>query len=95
MDLSNKPALFYSFVFVFLIGNTFSMLLESQTIGKITSFVRELSVKEQKELLKAFEYRQSLKEAQRLNKSVKKNTVTISEITAIVNQTRNERRRNA
>jgi hypothetical protein len=33
------------------------MLIESSTVAKITSFVKELSQKEQKELLKAFEYR--------------------------------------
>ncbi len=71
------------------------MLIESPTVEKITSFVRELSAKEQKELLRAFEYRNSLKEAARLSKSVKKNSVSISEITAMVNKVRNERKHNA
>ena len=71
------------------------MLLESSTVAKITSFVKELSAKEQKELLKAFEYRQSLAEAQRLSKSVKKNNVSMSDITAVVNKVRDERRHSA
>ena len=71
------------------------MLLESSTVAKITSFVKELSAKEQKELLQAFEYRQSLAEAQRLSKSVKNNNVSISDITAVVNKVRDERRHSA
>ena len=69
------------------------MLLESATVTKINLFVRDLSDKEQKELLDAFEYRQSLKDAQRLSKSVKKNTVSMSDITAVINKLRNERQR--
>ena len=69
------------------------MLLESSTVAKITSFVKELPEKEQKELLKAFEYRQSLAEAQRLSRSVRKNDISMTEITAVVNKVRNERKR--
>ena len=69
------------------------MLIESNTITRITSFVKELSDKEQKELLRAFEYRDSLKEAERLSKSVKKNKITMIEITAAVNKVRHERKR--
>lgn len=71
------------------------MLVESGTIEKITSFIRDLSAKEQRELLKAFEYRKSLQEAARLSRSVKKNSVSLSTITDVVNKVRHERKRSA
>ena len=58
------------------------------TSDKIMEFISELSTKEKSDLLKAFEYKKSLKEAKRLNKSVKLNTVTMKEIGDIVREVR-------
>ena len=58
------------------------------TSDKIMEFISELSTKEKSDLLKAFEYKKSLKEAKRLNKSVKLNTVTMKEICDIVREVR-------
>ena len=58
------------------------------TSDKIMEFDSELSTKEKTDLLKAFEYKKSLKEAQRLNKSVKTNIVTMTEICDIVREVR-------
>lgn len=55
---------------------------------KIMEFVSELSAKEKSDLIKAFEYKKSLKEAKRLNKSVKTNTVAMTEICDIVREVR-------
>lgn len=71
------------------------MLIESATVEKLTSYIRELSAAEQKELLKAFEYRKALQEAERLSNGVKKNKVSLASITEAVNKVRSERKRRA
>ena len=65
----------------------------TNTVSKITDYVEALNVREQEKLLSALERKVLMDEAKRLNKSVKKNAVTIQEICDIVNDVRKKRKR--
>ena len=65
----------------------------TNTVSKITDYVEALNVRDQEKLLSALERKALLDEAKRLNKLVKKNSVTIQEICDIVNDVRKKRKR--
>lgn len=65
----------------------------SSTVSKITNYVEALTSNEQQELLDALERKVLMEEAKRLNKSVKKNSVSIKEICDMVNDVRGKRKR--
>lgn len=65
----------------------------SSTVSKITNYVEALTTNEQQELLDALERKVLMEEAKRLNKSVKKNPVSIKEICDMVNDVRGKRKR--
>jgi hypothetical protein len=66
---------------------------KSDRVSKITDYVEALKADEQQELLDALERKALMEEAQRLNKSVKKNSVSMKEICEIVNDVRRKRKR--
>ena len=65
----------------------------SETVAKITDYVESLKKSEQQELLHALERKVLMDEAIRLNKSVKKNSITIQEICDLVADVRKKRKR--
>ena len=65
----------------------------SNRVSKITNYVEALKADEQQELLDALERKALMEEARRLNKSVKKNSVSIREICDMVNDVRRKRKR--
>ena len=65
----------------------------TNTVSKITDYVEALTVSDQEKLLSALERKVLMDEAKRLNKTVKKNSVTIQEICDIVNDVRSKRKR--
>ena len=65
----------------------------TNTVSKITDYVEALTVRDQEKLLSALERKVLMDEAKRLNKSVKKNFVTIQEICNTINDVRTKRNR--
>jgi hypothetical protein len=65
----------------------------SNTVAKITDYVVALKESDQQKLLSALERKALMDEAARLNKSVKKNTITMQEICETVNDVRKKRKR--
>lgn len=65
----------------------------SNRVDKITNYVEALKADEQQQLLDALERKALLEEARRLNKSVRKNTISIKEICDMVNDVRKKRKR--
>ena len=65
----------------------------SNTVSKITDYVEALNQRDQKKLLNALERKVLMDEAKRLNKSVKKNTITVQQICDMVNDVRKKRKR--
>lgn len=61
------------------------------TVAKITTYVETLNTGDQQKLLTALERKVLMDEAKRLNKSVKKNSVSIQEICDIVNDVRKKK----
>jgi len=64
----------------------------SNRVDKITTYVEAMKADEQ-QLLDAQERKALLEETRRLNKSVKKNTISIKEICDRVNDVRRKRKR--
>jgi len=64
----------------------------SNRVDKITTYVEAMKADEQ-QLLDALERKALLEETRRLNKSVKKNTISIKEICDRVNDVRRKRKR--
>lgn len=64
----------------------------SNTTAKINDYVEALKQRDQVKLLHALERKALMDEASRLNKSVKKNTVSIEEVCEIVNDVRKKRK---
>ena len=65
----------------------------SSRVSKITDYVAAMTSDEQQRLLDALERKALMDEAARLNKSVKKNSISITEICEMVNDVRSKRRR--
>lgn len=65
----------------------------SNTVSKINDYVEALNDRDQKKLLNALEKKVLMDEAKRLNKSVKKNTVSMQQICDMVNDVRKKRNR--
>ena len=65
----------------------------TNTVSKINDYVEALNERDQKKLLQALERKVLMDEAKRLNKSVKKNTVSIEEICEVVSSVRKKRNR--
>jgi len=65
----------------------------SYRVDKITTYVEAMKADEQQQLLDALERKALLEEARRLNKSVRKNTVSIKEICDMVNDARRKHKR--
>jgi len=65
----------------------------SNRVSKITNYVEALNADEQQKLLDALERKALMDEARRLNKSVKKNAISIREICDMVNDVRRKRKR--
>lgn len=66
---------------------------KSDRVSKITDYVEALKAGEQQELLEALERKALMEEAARLNKSVRKNSVSMKEICEVVNDVRRKRKR--
>jgi hypothetical protein len=64
----------------------------SNTAAKIADYVDALKERDQQKLLQALERKVLMDEAVRLNKSVKKNTVSIQEICDVVAEVRKKRK---
>jgi hypothetical protein len=64
----------------------------SNTVAKITDYVEALKASDQQKLLDALERKVLMDEAIRLNKSVKKNSISIEEICDEVALVRKKRR---
>ncbi len=60
----------------------------TNTASKINDYVEALNTRDQQKLLNALEKKVLMDEARRLNKSVKKNTVSIDEICDVINHVR-------
>ena len=65
----------------------------SNTAAKIANYVEVLKERDQQKLLNALERKVLMDEAARLNKSVKKNTVSIEEICELVADVRKKHKR--
>ncbi|HLP20466.1 MAG TPA: hypothetical protein VK174_09200 [Chitinophagales bacterium] len=65
----------------------------TNTVAKISDYVEALKPRDQEKLLDALERKVLMDEAKRLNKSVKKNSISIDEICEIVNDVRKKRKR--
>ena len=65
----------------------------TSTVSKIAGYVEALNERDQKKLLDALERKALMDEAQRLNKSVKKNSISIQQICDTVNNVRTKRRK--
>ncbi len=65
----------------------------SNTVARINDYVESLKVSDQKKLLDALERKVLLDEAARLNKSVKKNKITIEEVCDVVAEVRAKRKK--
>ncbi|MBS1622850.1 MAG: hypothetical protein JST83_02450 [Bacteroidetes bacterium] len=65
----------------------------SNTVARINDYVESLKVSEQKKLLDALERKVLMDAALKLNKSVKKNNVSIQEICDIVTDVRKKRKK--
>ncbi len=65
-----------------------NMDFTTNTVSKITDYVEALTARDQEKLLSALERKVLMDEAKRLNKTVKKSSVTIQEICDIVNDVR-------
>jgi hypothetical protein len=65
----------------------------TNTASKIADYVGALNERDQQKLLHALERKVLMDEASRLNKSVKKNTVSIQEICDVVADIRKKRKR--
>jgi hypothetical protein len=65
----------------------------SNTVAKITDYVEALKERDQQKLLNVLERKVLMDEAIRLNKSVKKNSITMQEICDVVADVRKKRRR--
>ncbi len=63
----------------------------TNTVAKITTYVETLNTGDQQKLLTALERKVLMDEAKRLNKSVKKNSVSIQEICDIINDVRRKK----
>ena len=68
------------------------MDFNSNTVAKITDYVEALKERDQQKLLNALERKVLMDEAIRLNKSVRKNAITIEEICNEVTEVRKKRR---
>ncbi|MDB5283745.1 MAG: hypothetical protein JWO06_2820 [Bacteroidota bacterium] len=64
----------------------------TNTAAKIKDYVEALPERDQKKLLSALERKSLMDRAKRLNKSVKKNTVSMQEICDVVNDVRRKRK---
>lgn len=64
----------------------------TNTVSKISDYVEALKPSDQEKLLDALERKVLMDEAKRLNKSVKKNPISIDEICEIVNDVRKKRK---
>ena len=64
----------------------------TNTAAKIADYVDALKESDQQKLLQALERKVLMDEAARLNKSVKKNTVSIQEICDVVTDVRKKRK---
>ena len=69
------------------------MDFNTNTFSKIAGYVEAMNEKDQKKLLDALERKALMDEANRLNKSVKKNDVSIQQVCDIINDVRTKRRR--
>jgi flagellar biosynthesis regulator FlbT len=67
------------------------MILQSPIVNEIADYVDQMSEQQQKALLNVLKKEAIIKEAYRLDKSVKKNNVTMNEIVAIVKDVRKKR----
>jgi hypothetical protein len=65
----------------------------TNTTAKINHYVEALKPVDQEKLLSALERKVLMDDARRLNKSVKKNAVSIEDICNIVNDVRKKRKR--
>ena len=64
----------------------------TNTVAKITDYVEALKERDQEKLLNALERKVLMDEAIRLNKSVKKNAVTMEEICDLMSNVRKKRK---
>jgi len=82
-----------AFPFSLTLNKLLKMEYTSNRVDKITNYVEALKADEQQQLLDALERKALLEEARRLNKSVRKNTISIKEICDMVNDVRKKRKR--
>jgi len=67
------------------------MLLQSPIVSKITNYIEQMPEPKQKALLEALEKNAIIEQARKLDKSVKKNNITMNEIVDIVRNVRKKR----
>ena len=67
------------------------MIFQTSIVSEISEYVEKLPENKQKKLLQALQKEATFNEAWQINKSVKKNNITMDEIVAVVRDVRKKR----